>query len=683
MAMTLREISRKLIRNNRKQYGLFFFSVLFSVTMVGAYGVLQFSTTITDVLVDGGSTQVMSVAMFFGSMLGIVAFLVYANSLFLSYKSREIGVFLSLGIRRKAIGEIIANEHTTLFQIAAAAGLILSVPVAYLCWTLLNVFLKTPETRFVIGWIGLVIAAAFSIVTWLILRTVNRRYIRKVDIMSILKTSDTNEEAKNGNLWLCLLGFSLIPVGIAAFFTFQNMTGSLFAVLAYVGLVAALIGVYIFIIQLASAGDIVKRFNRKAYYKNIVLYSLLKQRIRQYTRSIFVATLLITFTVFGIGFISAGFIDGYYTALNEPYDYTVYSSHELSGITENRIQAIAEESGAALTSIKTLDGLQLGMQNIYSNGESDWGARIAISVSGFNAIAPESVAVPQGSYTLYYDSNMAYKLNAFHGNQNIFYNPSTKEEFALIKNEPLNYDGLVNSRSFLSSFLILNDADYQELSESVGSQFHISSFMMNVDNWENSMAFQDALLDEVIRECDGQIFANWHNAAVFDKQDSGPEYFSYLGNETRTVRLWALYPLSKLSSTTTQFEAFATYLMLMLFIAIIAFFSAIMVIGLKLLGTLWNDAAVYDNLAKLGMKQRDIKRLISKQMMFIYFIPTVLGCCIGAFTTYRIMLVSAIVYLANVMLLVGGLCIILFLLQLVIFFALRSKVMQKYVGESG
>ena len=123
--------------------------------------------------------------------------------------------------------------------------------------------------------------------------------------------------------------------------------------------------------------------------------------------------------------------------------------------------------------------------------------------------------------------------------------------------------------------------------------------------------------------------------------------------------------------------------MLMLFIAIIAFVSAILVIGLKLLGTLWNDAAVYDNLAKLGMKQRDIKRLITKQMIFIYVIPTVLGCCIGEFTTYRIMLVSAIVYLANVMLLVGGLCIILFLLQRVIFFARRSKVMQKYVGESG
>ena len=67
MSMTLNEISRKLFRNNRKQYGLFFFSIVFSLAMTGAYGVLQYSPTVTDVLIDGGSTQTISQAMYFGS----------------------------------------------------------------------------------------------------------------------------------------------------------------------------------------------------------------------------------------------------------------------------------------------------------------------------------------------------------------------------------------------------------------------------------------------------------------------------------------------------------------------------------------------------------------------------------------------------------------------------------------
>ena len=78
---------------------------------------------------------------------------------------------------------------------------------------------------------------------------------------------------------------------------------------------------------------------------------LLKQKIRQYTRSIFVATLLITFTIFDIGFVAVGFIDGYYTALNEPYDYTINASFMQPNITQERILAVAEGIGTNITEI--------------------------------------------------------------------------------------------------------------------------------------------------------------------------------------------------------------------------------------------------------------------------------------------------------------------------------------------
>ena len=110
------------------------------------------------------------------------------------------------------------------------------------------------------------------------------------------------------------------------------------------------------------------------------------------------------------------------------------------------------------------------------------------------------------------------------------------------------------------------------------------------------------------------IFTNWHNSATFAKTGSKAEYLSFEGNETKIVRLWAIYPLSKLSSTTTQLEAFAAYLMLMLFIAIVAFVSAVMVIGLKFISTIWDDAEVYHNLRRLGMERKKIKGLITKQI---------------------------------------------------------------------
>lgn len=679
MGMTLNEISRKLVKNNLKQYGLFFFSVLFSITMTGAYGVLQYSPTVTNVLVDGGSTQAISQAMFFGSMLGIIVFLVYADTLFLKYKSREIGVFLSLGIDRLSVQKIITKEFTVLFQLAALLGLLLSVPLAYLCWSLLNAFLRTQETAFTIGWMGLVVSLAFAFVSWLILRMVNRKYIQTVDILKILKSSDENEKAKNGSAFRLFLGCVFVPAGIVAFFTLQNIGGVLCTVLAFIGLAITVWGVYLLIIQLASIGDILKRYHVQTYYKNIVFYNLLKQKIQQYTRSIFVATLLITFTIFGIGFIAAGFVDGYNVALNEPYDYTISTTADKREMTEERIYGIAEDSNAEIMKIIRIDSLLLGVENTYKDGSTDWSSRSVISQSNFNQISGLNIVVPEGSYTLYYDSSMQYKKNAFWGDKSLFYNPTTKEETYFMQNEPVCVDRLFNSRSFFSSFLILNDNDYTEMSFSLENEYKATSFLLNVKDWKNTVAFQENILQAVISDNNGEIFTNWHNSATFDKTESEAEYLSFEGNETRIARVWALYPLSKLSSATTQFEAFATYLMLMLFIAIVAFVSSIMVVGLKLISTIWDDAAVYENLRRLGMKQRNIRRLITKQMIFVYFVPTIIGCVIGAFTTYRIMLVSDVIYIGKTMQVVGGVCGLVVVLQLIIFFLLRTRITQNYI----
>lgn len=677
MGMTLNDISRKLFKNNRKQYGLFFFSIAFSVAMTGAYGVLQYSPTVTNVLVDGGSTQTISQSMFFGSMLGIIVFLVYADSIFLKYKSREIGIFLSLGIDRHSVQRIVVKEYTLLFQIAALLGLILSVPLAYLCWTLLNLFLETQETEFSIGYVGLVIAVLFSLLNWLILRTINRRYIKNVDILKIIKISDENEAAKSGNLFLLILGALLVPVGIIVFFTLQNIGGFLCTLLAFIGLAGAVWGVYLLIIQCASIGDILKKNNAKAYYKNIVFYNLLKQKIRQYTRSLFVATLLITFTIFGIGFIAAGFIDGYNVALNEPYDYAINATYK-HPMTENRIEEIAEESKATITNIKHIDCLLLGVQNTYKSGECDWGSRIIVSEDNFNTLSGAAISVPKGSYTVYYDSSMEYKLNAFSADTSLFYNPTTEQEFTLTQNEPICCDGLFNTRSVFSSFLILNGEDYRTIAATLSDDYKAVSYMVNVEDWQDTADFQNNILQAVISDNSGVIFTNWHNSATFAKTGSKAEYLPFEGNETKIARVWSLYPLSKLSSTTTQFEAFATYLMLMLFIAIVAFVSAVMVIGLKLISTIWDDSEVYNDLRRLGMKRKKIKGLITKQMLFVYFIPTVLGCIIGAFTTYRIMLVSGVIYIGKTMQLVGCVCGLVLIIQIVIFFILRSRVMRSY-----
>lgn len=682
--MTLRTISRKLIKNNFKQYGLLFFSILFSISMTGAYSVLQYSSTITDVLVDGGSTQTISSAMFYCSMIGINIFLIYADSLFLKYKSKEIGVFLSLGLNYKAVKSILNKEFTFIYQVATAIGLIISIPLAFLCWSILNLFLRTEETSFKIGWLGMAITVIFSIIAWLILKFNNSHYLKRLDIIKILKYSSVVESTKNGKLHLLSLGIISVPLGIILFFTFQeksgyqNIASIFFTVISNIGLILLFVGVYITIIQLASIGDIFKKFKKITYYQNIVFFNLLKQKIHQYTRSIFVSTLLIAITIFGLGFISVGFIDGYFTALNSPYDYIVNSTFREPNITKEKINKIADATNTEITTLKELPGLLVGMKNTYRDLTTDWSSRIIVSQTTFNTLTNLRLDVPNGTYTLYYDKKMVYKLNAFYSQETTFYNPTQKSEFTLKQNPPIEGDSLFNIHTFFSSFIVLNDKDYKSINESLSKEYRFTSYMLNIPNWKNSLEFHDIIVKKIVSENNGEILVNWSSSAIFDKQNSTEKYISYQNHKTQLARIWQLYPFSKLSNTKTQYETFATYLMLILFIAIIAFVSSIMVIGLKILSTIWDDSITYKSLMKLGETDKNVFKLIRQQMLFVYFIPTILGSIIGAFATYRIMLVSSVTYISQVMNLVGILCLLTLIIQILLFFILYLKVIRNY-----
>ena len=88
--MTINEITRKLIRQNKSRYLLFGLSICFAIAMTGAYGVLLFGRSITDVLMTDGSTYIISLGMYGITMIGIVVFLFYANAIHFSWSFSKI-----------------------------------------------------------------------------------------------------------------------------------------------------------------------------------------------------------------------------------------------------------------------------------------------------------------------------------------------------------------------------------------------------------------------------------------------------------------------------------------------------------------------------------------------------------------------------------------------------------------
>lgn len=682
--MTLHDVVRKLAKHNLKRYLLFCISVVFSVSMLGAFGVLLFSSTVTDVLIAGGSTQTFTFAMYVFTILGMMIFLVYADSIYMKYKMDETGVFLSLGLKQKTVLYMLNQEFCLLFWISALIGLLLSVPVAFAAWSCLTFFVSTAETIFSIGWLGLAIDVVFTGFVWILLMLLHGRAVRKTDIIKILKISSENEREKLANPMLCLTGLLGIPI---CFFFFNRCESRLdfWGEISIFFLGLSLLCLYILTSEITAIGSFFKKHCKRFYRKNILFFNLVRQKGRQYTLSLFVSTILIAVAIFGTGFIGAVFLDNFFRIKEDPYDYSLLTGFQQKDIDQAEIEKLARAYNIEIENFKTLDLLLIGRNFQYDEKTSEWSGQYMTSVSSYNSLAETKAAVPTGSCLFYVNADGDPSLYTVLEQKALFYHPTLHQEFTLPIAEQVVGSVLLNKSGEISDLFILNDADFEQLKSSVEQRYQLKYYVFNAPAAADAEAFHAALLQEVVELSDGKILDNFFDSPVRELMKAegknvrtGDYYMDYNGNELYAARWWSMYPFARENALSSQLEMGAVYFLIMFFIAIIAFVSAVMVIGLKILGTLWQDNESYRKAVFLGLKEKSLNRLISKQISLIYYYPTFSGCGVGILMINQIILASSSAHPGAVTLIAVLSALVIVMLQIVIYLFLRKSIINCY-----
>ncbi|MDE7330961.1 MAG: hypothetical protein K2O16_01795 [Lachnospiraceae bacterium] len=677
--MTINEITRKLICQNKSRYLLFGLSICFAIAMTGAYGVLFFGRSITDVLMTDGSTYIISLGMYGITMIGIVVFLFYANAIYMQLQMGEIGVFISLGLSPKSVGKIQSRQLDSTFLIGGIAGLILAVPISFGIWSLLSLFLSYTDGTFHVGWKGLLIAGGLWISAWVILRISNAVHIARLDVIKIMRSSSECEEVKGSHPALGVIGLIAVPLGLILF----NITAVIYPLKSFsvLFLGISLVGMYTLTAQITSISSIIKRFSSNAYRKSILFYNLVRQKGNQYTLSLFVSSLLITLTVFSICFNGCTFLELYYEIKEEPYDYAVLVRESEQDMDESRIGSFAEENGISLSEWHSLDMLLLGREHQYMDASrNEWSPEIVVNVSDFNKLSGMNLSVPDDGYIYFQDSDDSV-FQTCSDNRGVFYNPCAKEDFTLQKIELISRESVLNQTAKINSFAVVSDNTFQRISDNLDSSYKMTYHLFHGSDPENSSEFQKRLLAEIVALNDGEIFVSWQDQAIKDKIENYEDiYIPYDGNELYAARWWEFYPYAKQTQFDVQMEAGAVYLILIFFIAVIACVSATMIMGLKIVGTIMQDTESYRKAMYLGLKENDLKKLIRKQIGLIYFFPVICGCATASFMINRFMEASSIVHVREVTLAAIGISLMVILIQLIIFFFLQKKLV---VSTSG
>ncbi|MGE7022311.1 FtsX-like permease family protein [Solibacillus cecembensis] len=122
--MKLNQLVFKSMLKNIKHYYLYFFALIFSVTLYFSFVTLQYNESVMQTAANSGSAAAGLKAATYILYFIVLLFVLYANHLFMKRRSKEIGLYQLIGMTKGLIIRLIALENIVLFVGAVIVGML-------------------------------------------------------------------------------------------------------------------------------------------------------------------------------------------------------------------------------------------------------------------------------------------------------------------------------------------------------------------------------------------------------------------------------------------------------------------------------------------------------------------------------------------------------------------------------
>lgn len=645
--MTRNKIFAKLRRKNKGQYGILAFCIFLSVLLLTAFALMYFGPTVQEFLPEGGDTRKLAILLLGATAVGCAIFTLYASILFFRYKSREYGIFLALGEQKKTLGTMLFKELSLLTGAAAALGLLGAIPLSWLIWKLFESFLvSTEEMEYHFGIGGLLVGLVFAIILAILLGAAGRKFVKKTNVMDILRTQHQPEMVKKIPAWTfvagmgMVLGGLLLAMGLPRIFVHVFHVGPPFVLNLFYFLAVA--GIYL--VLLSIVGQNRKGKNRKKYYKNLVSVSLMRFSAKSTTRNMCVVVLLLFAGIFAVyyGLLysdSAGYIDNGTTR-----DFVLHYPVQEKQVTKEEIRKLAEEYSVEIQDYTEGEGANLVItykmtdyteDNEYVTVTREKG-KTALFFSGktYQQLTGEDPGVAPGTYKTITEAGHQDNIWDFTDGLSEVSNPDTGTETGLTFGGTLEYNSLSDMSEPFA--YVLNDKDYETLTESIGQEWMEHLVFFDAADPEASYPFTRALYEEYVSRATDlsahmgnydrweelQAKANGEEYMYGDKVEMDPE-------DTQLLVNWRYGPQFQILNSQEWMQFVGVYVMLCLYIFIITLSTVAIMTYVRGVSVAADNREVFVSLERLGADSEYRKKVLKAQLRKIFIYPTVLGCGVG------------------------------------------------------
>ncbi len=336
--MTLSNLVLRNLKKNIKYYYLYIFALVFSVALYFSFVTLQYDPSMD----AAGNTMKGAAAIKAASVLlvAIVSiFLLYANTIFIKRRGKEIGLFQLIGMTKSRIFRLLTLENFILYFLSILIGIFIGFSFSKLTVMILfKVTGVTAITKLHFSTEALVQTVIVFCVIYVFIMLMNYIFIKRQTILSLFRiTSSTQTRVKKMSVWEMIIGIvGLVFILSGYFISSKLFSGSIISMnmlfIAMISILAlVIIGTYLF-----YKGSVSFLFNlirkKKNGYINInQVLSLSSIMFRMKSNSILL-TIITTVSALALGLLCLSYIS-YYSAEktakeNVPADFTFANTED-------------------------------------------------------------------------------------------------------------------------------------------------------------------------------------------------------------------------------------------------------------------------------------------------------------------------------------------------------------------
>ncbi|MFJ8219295.1 FtsX-like permease family protein [Bacillus cereus] len=650
--MTFRQFALNNIIRSKRTYMAHFFSSTFAIMIFFTYALLAFhpnlqgdlaaSVTINTFAKSG--LQISQGLIFFFSFF----FILYSVSAFLKTRKKDFGILMLHGMSRSQLNTLVFIENIIIGIVSILTGITIGLAFSKFILIMSNNLLMIDKgLPFYVPFQAIGITFGAFLLLFLFISLFTSRLVNVEQLVELIKAEDKPKPEPRASLWLSLLALICIGLGYAAVFhsvkAIHYKDINYLLIMMAIGVSFVVLGTYLLFTQLSVyvLRTLKKRDNIFFKKTNILTISDLVYQLKDNAKMFFMVTIIsaVAFTAVGT---CMGLGNSSMAESDSPFAFT-YQSNNKNSLEKEHLKKIKNELNNSGFNFKQVTYSIKQIPNTIYNSNI---LLSVIKLSDYNKLA-EAFGFEKESLKEENDSFVipSRKVTKTKSNQNNYRLSHRNIKIDMHVNKTLTPKELQDTSI---TTVIIPDAVYNKMivdPEDHHSESTINGFI--VKDWEKTQNVAEKIISAIQKDNEGI-----KEPIIYNEQYT---FFSLISK-------WIVMK-----------QGFGLASIMSVLIGIVFFTFAASFLYFRLYTDLERNQQQYKMIAKVGLSKPELKKIVSRQLALLFFLPIVIAI------THSAVAFTALQELADFSVLGSSIMVLIcfLVLQIIYFYVVRAQYLKK------